>query len=198
MRDTGFTVQPAARARRAGTYGFDAAGRLVARRDGPGGSFLPERPDHLTFEFGRAGPLVHARRLPDVRAPVPGRRRRGWRAPAPPRDLRGVHVGPPERGSAHGRPHLRDAGVRHRPRLRLGVAVVIDPATAAPSLCWGAVGTVGWPGAFGGWWQADPVDQSVLVFLAHNLVEPEQLARGIGLGVFGAIAQFHALATTTA
>jgi len=57
------------------------------------------------------------------------------------------------------------------------------------------VGTVGWPGAFGGWWQADPTNGSVMVFLAHNRFEPEQLAQGIGLSVYGAITQFHALAS---
>ena len=75
----------------------------------------------------------------------------------------------------------------------LGVAVVLDPEKAASTLCKGAVGTVGWPGAFGGWWQADPVDQSVMIFLAHNALELEQMAQGIGLGVFSAISQFHAM-----
>ncbi|MEZ4336058.1 MAG: hypothetical protein R3B82_05475 [Sandaracinaceae bacterium] len=75
------------------------------------------------------------------------------------------------------------------------MAVVLDPEQAAPSLCRGGVGTVGWPGAFGGWWQADPTDRSVMIFLAHNLVEPAQLHEGVGLGVYGAISSFHALAS---
>jgi hypothetical protein len=49
---------------------------------------------------------------------------------------------------------------------------------------------VGWPGAYGGWWQADPNDNSVAIFLAHNVAE---FAKGIGLGVYGAITQFQAL-----
>ncbi len=74
----------------------------------------------------------------------------------------------------------------------LGVAVVLHPEKAAPTLCQGAVGTVGWPGAFGGWWQVDPVEQSIMIFLAHNAFERAQLARGFGLGVYSAITQFHA------
>jgi hypothetical protein len=35
----------------------------------------------------------------------------------------------------------------------------------------------------------------VLIFLAHNMVERDQFARGIGFGVYGAIAQFQALAS---
>jgi len=78
----------------------------------------------------------------------------------------------------------------------LGVAVVIDPATASALRGRGGPGTVGWPGAFGGWWQADPTDGSVMIFLAHNVLEREQLVDGIGIGVFGAIVQFHALAAS--
>jgi len=34
----------------------------------------------------------------------------------------------------------------------------------------------------------------VLIFLAHNMVELHQMARGIGLDVWSAIATFHELA----
>ena len=45
------------------------------------------------------------------------------------------------------------------------------------------------------WWQADPNDRSVLIFLAHNMLELRQMARGIGLGAWSAIADFHAVVT---
>jgi CubicO group peptidase (beta-lactamase class C family) len=77
----------------------------------------------------------------------------------------------------------------------MGVAVVMEPETADLLRCRGGVGTVGWPGAYGGWWQADPTDRSVLIFLSHNMLELHQMARGIGLGVWSAIAGFHQLAT---
>ena len=77
----------------------------------------------------------------------------------------------------------------------MGVAVVMEPDDADPLRCRGGVGTIGWPGAYGGWWQADPTDGSVLVFLAHNMLELHQMARGIGLGVWSAIARFHEIAT---
>ena len=77
----------------------------------------------------------------------------------------------------------------------MGVAVVTEPDQADPLRCRGGVGTVGWPGAYGGWWQADPSDNSVLIFLAHNMAELQQMASGIGLGVWSAIAKFHELAT---
>jgi hypothetical protein len=79
----------------------------------------------------------------------------------------------------------------------MGVAVVLEPEKARPTLCRGGIGTVGWLGAFGGWWQADPNDGSVMIFLAHNVVELDQFSKGIGLGVYGAITQFHTLASAS-
>ena len=76
----------------------------------------------------------------------------------------------------------------------MGVAVVMDPDKADPLRGRGGVATVSWSGAYGGWWQADPSDNSVLIFLAHSMPELHQLASGIGLGVWSAIAKFHELA----
>jgi len=76
-----------------------------------------------------------------------------------------------------------------------GLAVVMDPDGAAVTRCKGGLGTVGWPGAYGGWWQADPTTGTVMIFLAHNVLELDQMAMGIGLGVYGAITEFHGLAS---
>jgi hypothetical protein len=56
------------------------------------------------------------------------------------------------------------------------------------------VGSVGWPGGFGGWWRADRLDNSIMIFLAHNVVERHQFAQGVGFGVYGAITEFQSLA----
>ena len=40
-----------------------------------------------------------------------------------------------------------------------------------------------------------PPDNSVLIFLAHNMLELQQMANGIGLGAWSAIAKFHELAS---
>jgi CubicO group peptidase (beta-lactamase class C family) len=79
----------------------------------------------------------------------------------------------------------------------MGVAVVLEPEEAPPTVCGGNVGSVGWPGGFGGWWRADSVDDSILIFLAHNIVERDQFARGVGFGVYGAITEFQDLASAT-
>jgi len=75
--------------------------------------------------------------------------------------------------------------------------VIYTRSTNDPLQGRGGAGTVSWPGAFGGWWQADPNDGSVLLFLAHNMLERHQMARGIGLEVWATIAAFHALATAS-
>jgi CubicO group peptidase (beta-lactamase class C family) len=197
MKDTGFIVPREERHRRAGAYGFDEAGRLTARRSGPGGSFLPERPegmayvsggqglwstldDYLAFArmFVGAGTVDGVRLLrPDTLALMASNRLTdGQRA-------KSEMLGMPLFAAGHG--------------FGMGVAVVLEPEKAAPTLCGGGVGAVGWPGGFGGWWQADPNDGSVLIFLAHNMVELDQFARGIGFGVYDAITQFQALASTS-
>jgi hypothetical protein len=71
----------------------------------------------------------------------------------------------------------------------------VQPQHALPTVSGGGVGAVGWPGGFGGWWRADTGDDSVLVFLTHNLIERDQFAHGIGFGVYDAITKFQALAT---
>ena len=73
--------------------------------------------------------------------------------------------------------------------------MVLEPESAIPTICGRTAGSVGWSGGFGGWWRADPATGSVLVFLAHNLVELDQFGRGIGRGVYEAIARFEAIAS---
>jgi hypothetical protein len=48
-----------------------------------------------------------------------------------------------------------------------------------------------------GWWQADPNDGSALIFLSHKMVGLGQLPRGVGLGGWDAIMQFHAIASAS-
>ena len=195
MNDTGFTVALGQAARRAGMYGFDEAGRLTARLTGPGGSTMAERPADMAYSSGGQGLwstlddyLAFARMFLGAGA------------------VEGVRLLRPETFALMASNRLT-ASQRARSELMgmpffaaghgfgLGVAVVLEPQRAAPMLCGGGAGAVGWPGGFGGWWQADPNDGSVLLFLAHNMVELDQLARGIGLGVYGAITQFQSLAS---
>lgn len=192
MNDTGFTVPLAKRERRATAYGFDDNGRLSKRLAGPGGSFLPERPEGLTYVSGGQGLwstaddyLTFARMFVGAGT------------------VDGVQLLQPKtlalmvtnRLSECQRTNARSM-LNAGHGFGLGVAVVLDPVQAGPIPCGGGVGAVGWPGAFGGWWRADPSNNAVLIFLAHNMVELEQLYNGIGLGTYEASAQFQALASS--
>jgi CubicO group peptidase (beta-lactamase class C family) len=195
MRDTGFVVPRAKRARRAGLCGFDAKGQLTALTTAPGGHALAERPDDMTFESGGQGLwstlddyLAFARIFLGSGA-VDGVR---LLRPETCAMMASNQLTPDQRRTARmlGRPVFA-AGHGYG----MGVAVVLEPDKADPLTCRGGVGTVGWAGAYGTWWQADPTDNSVLIFLSHNMLELQQMASGIGLGAWSAIAKFHELAS---
>ena len=190
MRDTGFVVPQTKRNRRAGMYGFDEGGRLIKRLTATGHSTLPERPEDMKYESGSAGLwstlddyLAFARIFVGTGA------------------VDGVRLLRPETLALMTANQLTErqrdsaAMLSSGHGFGLGLAVVLDPEKADPILCGGGIGSVGWPGAWGGWWQADPGDNSVLIFLAHNMVELHQFAQGIGFGVFDAILRFQSLAS---
>jgi CubicO group peptidase (beta-lactamase class C family) len=195
MHDTGFVVPTDKRVRRAGLCGFDDEGHLIALAATPGGHAGAERSDDMAFESGGQGLwstlddyLAFARMF------VAGGTVDGVRLLRPETLTRMAsnQLTPRQRAASRmfGRPLF---AVGHG--YGMGVAVVTEPEQADPLRCGGGVGAVGWPGAWGGWWQADPGDESVMIFLAHNMVELHQMAGGIGLGVWSAIAKFHELAS---
>lgn len=59
----------------------------------------------------------------------------------------------------------------------LGVSV-IDAPEKLGFLGMGGVGAFGWPGAFGTWWQADPANDLILIYLIQNSIplEPGAIA----------------------
>jgi CubicO group peptidase (beta-lactamase class C family) len=195
MADTGFIVPPETRARRAAMHGFDAEGRLTKLAAVPGGAALPERPDNMAYEGGGAGLWSTVDDyLAFARLFVGGG------------EVDGVRLLTPETVALMSVNRLSDAQRAAAKTLGmpvftggngfgLGLAVTIDPATASVIRGKGGVGTVNWPGAYGGWWQADPTDGSVMILLQHNMVDPEGLSVGHGLAGYGAILECHALGT---
>ncbi len=192
MNDTSFTVPLEKQPRRAEAYGFDDAGQLCVRHTGPGDSFLPERPEEMGYVSGGQGLwstvddyLTFARMFLNTGTV------NDFRLLQPKTFTRMVTncLNEDQRVKAR---YILSPG--HG--FGLGVAMVLDPLKAGPQPCGGGMGAVGWPGAFGGWWRADPSNNSVLIFLTHSMLELEQLLNGIGTGVFDAITQFQAQAST--
>ncbi len=179
MADTGFVVPAASRDRCAAPLGFDADGRPAQRTTVPASHALPERPtamsyvsggqglwstidDYLAFArlFVEGGAVDGVRLLqPQTLALMTANRL------SPAQRAKASMFGMPIFAAGHG--------------FGLGVAVVMEPEQAAPTLCGGGIGAVGWPGAYGSWWQADPNDQSTAILLTHNMAEAEQMAQPV-------------------
>jgi CubicO group peptidase (beta-lactamase class C family) len=185
MDDTSFCVPRAKRNRRAAAYGFDEQGKLMKRLTW-GGVVVEERPEDMAYESGAVGLwstvddyLKFARLfLGDG-------------------EVDGVRLLQPQTLAQMMTNQLTDEQRANFSLLGqklfavgrgfgLGVSVVLEPNKADMARR-GSAGTVSWPGAWGGWWLADPKKQSVFIFLAHNMVDASQLMRGIGLGVWATI-----------
>lgn len=79
----------------------------------------------------------------------------------------------------------------------LGVSVITDPDKLG-FLGMGGVGAFGWPGAFGTWWQADPLNHMIMIYLIQNSMPLEpgaiaQLATGQRMGARLALPTFQRL-----
>ena len=185
MRDTGFRVPHEKWARRAASYGFDEQGRLKKQLTRKG-VFVEERPEDMAYEGGGAGLWST---LDDyskfARIFLDGG------------DVDGFRLLRPETLARMMTNQLTDAQRANSVLLGqkifavgrgfgLGVGIILEPDNKDMARR-GSEGTVSWPGAFGGWWQADPKEKSIFIFLAHNMVDLPQMAKGIGLGVWAAI-----------
>ena len=189
MKDTSFLVPPDKRDRRAAAYGFDDEEHLI-KKTTRSGVFVEERPEEMTYESGGQGlwstvdDYLRFARLFLADGSVDGVR---LLRPEMLARLMTNQLTEAQRASSRllGRkPFAVGRG------FGLGVSVVLEP-DANDMMRRAGAGTVSWPGAFGGWWQADPNKGSVLIFLAHNMVDLAQMAKGVGLGVWAAIELFQ-------
>jgi CubicO group peptidase (beta-lactamase class C family) len=198
MQDTVFAVPPDKHHRRSAVHGFDDSGRLIKRTtwSGPWGDVAaPERPSDMAYESGGQGlwstvdDYLKFARIFLGDGAVDGVRL-----------LRPETLARMRTNQLTDEQHARFVLLGQKPfavgrGFGLGVSVVLE-TDPLDFMRRGSPGTVSWPGAFGGWWQADPEQQTVLVFLAHNMVAPGQMAKGIGLGVWAAIEEFQTEALT--
>jgi CubicO group peptidase (beta-lactamase class C family) len=63
----------------------------------------------------------------------------------------------------------------------LNLSVVTDAAQSRQLFGPGGLGTFGWPGAYGTWWQADPSVDRVLIYLVQNMpdLSPDSAAAAV-------------------
>ncbi|MCU7551389.1 beta-lactamase family protein [Chitinophagaceae bacterium LB-8] len=187
MRDTFFDVPNNKKNRCASNMGYDESGNLVNLETVPSKMAFKERPSNLEFESGSGGL---------------------WSTIGDYLKFAILFV---ENGSSNGIQILKQETIdlmctnqltpsqREHSKLMgapifrdyygfgLGLAVVVKESQYGSIPCAGSIGTVGWPGAYGGWWSADRAKKTISIFLTHSMTEPEQLAQGIGFELYEAI-----------
>lgn len=162
MDDTDFYVPPEKRARAAVVYKQDDASGVLSpvpfqQHDSPpaycggGGGLISTVDDYLKFARMLLG-----------RGEVDGvRLLKGETVD----QMVANHLTPAQRAHGFlGMPFWESMG------FGLGVSMVLEPEKHA----WmgaGSKGSFGWPGAFGTWWQADPAQDLILIFLIQNHVD---------------------------
>ncbi len=190
MTDSFFDIPENKKNRCASNMGFDESGNIVNLETVPEKMAFKERPRDLEFEAGSGGLwstigdyLKFARIFVENGCPD------------------GIRILKKETLDLICSNHLTPAQ-RQQSRLfgttmfkdnfgfGLGVAVVMNESPYLSIPCAGSVGSVGWPGAYGGWWSADPVKKSVSIFLTHSMTDPKQLTQGIGWELYEAIEVF--------
>jgi CubicO group peptidase (beta-lactamase class C family) len=186
MKDTAFSIPADEHLRRAEVYGFDDAGRLAARP-------IPERPEGMAYVSAGQGlwstldDFLAFARLFLGDGSVDGVRL--LKSETLERMMNDQLTDEQRiKATIFGAPLFAAHG------FGLGVSIVRDSGQPSPYLGGGGKGAVSWGGSFGGWWQADPSADQVLIFLTHVSLAVEQMAKGIGIGAFGARMQFEAIA----
>ena len=160
MRDTGFFVTPESRRRAATMYELDEHGRLHHDVMGPppiappafcqgGGGLWSTVDDYLQFaRMLLAGGELDGTRLLSAESV---------------RLMRTNRLTDEQRRQPFlGAPYWVGRG------FGLGLSVVMDPVQSKPLFGHGGLGTFGWPGAYGTWWQADPSMDLILIYLVQN------------------------------
>ncbi|ANW64550.1 hypothetical protein BCA37_13970 [Mycobacterium sp. djl-10] len=172
MTDTGFFVTPAGRRRAATMYKLDETNTLTHDVMGPppiapppfcqgGAGLWSTADDYLTFirmllGFGE----VDGVRVLSEQAV---------------RQMRTDHLTDEQKEQPFlGMPFWVGRG------FGLNLSVVTDPSKSTQFYGPGGRGTFSWPGAFGTWWQADPENDLVLMYLIQNLPNLNFDAAAIG------------------
>jgi len=190
MTDTFFDVPVSKKTRCASNVGFDESGNLINLETVPAAMAFKERPVGLEFEAGSGGLWSTMEDyLKFARIFVEDGNSDGIQIlKKETKDMMcSNHLTPDQRQQSK---LFGSSMFKDNFGFGLGVAVVMKESPYLSIPCAGSYGSVGWPGAYGGWWSADPVKKSVAIFLTHSMTEPSQLSRGIGFELYEAIEMF--------
>jgi CubicO group peptidase (beta-lactamase class C family) len=186
MADTFFDVPTSKRNRCASNFGYDESGNLVTLETVPLKMAFKERPPDLEFEAGSGGLWsTIGNYLQFAKLFVENGSSDGIQILKP----ETIHFMCSNQLTDYQREHsslLGSAMFREYYGFGLGAAVALKESNGSMP-CAGSIGSVGWPGAYGGWWSADPIKKTISIFLTHSMTELKQLAQGIGFELFEAI-----------
>lgn len=197
MEDTFFDVPPNKKARCASNFGYDESGKLVHLSTVPLQMALEERPSDLEFESGGQGlwsTVQDYLKFAQIFAESESDNTVQLVKPETIKAMRTNQLttfqkeqakllGAPLFGEHYG--------------FGLGLAVVTEENSYGSMPCAGSIDSVGWPGAYGGWWSADPRKNAVSIFFTHSMTVPSQLAQGIGFELYEAIDIFSKYSQAT-
>ena len=168
MEDTGFTVAPEKRARLATFYLSTQPGQFAPN---PVDAFTTDRP--LAYLGGQGLSSTASDYLRFARMLLNDGELEGVRMLKP----ETVRMMRSNRFTDEQRKFPFVAGAPFTQGFGLGVSVVTDENQ--PGIVTGRAGTFGWPGAFGGWWQADPQEELILTWLQVCTPAPPQPGAGM-------------------
>ena len=187
MSDTFFDNPKNKRDRCASNFGFNESGNLVNLETVPSKMACKERPDDLEFESGCGGLWsTVGDYLKFARLFVENGSSNGVRLLS--KEIIELmctnHLTACQRANSK---LMGSAMFKEHYGFGLGLAVVMKEINYLSMPCAGSIGSVGWPGAYGNWWSADPIKKSISIFLTHSMTELHQLGHGIGLELYDAI-----------
>ena len=186
MSDTFFNVPNDKKNRCASNVGYDESGNVIHLETVPAKMAFKERPRNLEFESGGQGLWsTTGDYLKFAKLFVKNGSSNSIRI----LKQETIELMRTNQLTALQREHSKLLGLsifREHYGFGLGLAVVLRENNASMP-CAGSIGSVGWPGAYGGWWSADPVKKIISIFLTHNMTELKQLAQGIGFELYEAI-----------
>ena len=171
MSDTGFFISPETRSRAATMYRLNADAELCDDAMGPipvrvprfcqgGGGLVSTVDDYLTF----ARMLLNGGSVDRVRV-LSAESAAAIRSDRLTEDQR--------RQPFLGSPFWISRG------FGLNLSVITDPARSAPLFGPGGLGAFGWPGAYGTWWQADPSNDLIVIYLIQNYPDLSSAAAAV-------------------
>lgn len=190
MSDTFFDVPENKKKRCVPYFGFDNQGKLTTLETVPLNMALKERPSNMEYQSGGQGLwstmddyLKFAKIFVESGC------------------SNGIHILKNETVELMCTNHLTPYQREHSKLMSsaifknnfgfgLGLAIVLDESPFVSIPCSGSKGSVGWAGAYGGWWTADPVRKTISIFMTHNMTTLEQLGQGIGFELYEAIDTF--------